>query len=843
MPATNYVRAVYVDPYNYANANDRTYAIEIGRNETTGGSSGNNFIMSLGSSNAIYADGICIAGYASLGSVLNFQRTNSYAIFRNTNGGRMSIIACGDAAGTASLSVGNNTKCGNSGFGVDFTGGYVDILVDNFYMSMDRGQTTGNGQVQSTLGMASGIIDANSAYICYQASGNQTNQNNCVATLTVSNTAVFKVKGTLALGYTTASMGDPSLPGTSYGKINIGPGGTVIANTITVGGTTKASGAATGNGNNIALTSGATLIVSNSIGDTTPNGALGTLSFGGNCTNELFIDGANSNPYVWATNLTTTGVGNTIFIAAVKNISSYPATLHLMVDSSVSAPTFNLRMPPGFIGSGSLLPATVLTPGFTAGIDLVISTNLPKRLVWRGASGLWDNSSKVWLDQATGLMTNFINGDVVAFDDNSGPTIALDTLSSPLLPAVINITNNSLNFVFNGLGSIQSGLFVKQGTMGLEIDAATAVPVVVNQGSLTGSGTIAGASLASGTTMAYAGKIQGSITCAGTATFLNSSTISGQLTVQSGGIVVNDSPNVDLNGLLSVQTGAYMSNTVNGVLDNFLSGSTEATNGTLINNGLLGNSSSFANNLLVNGTFEDLGGAASLTVNALTIAGGGNFIPGGDGIGITTVYKQLGGNFPGAVFCQAGSTTIIKVDAGSSANTMLLDYYHSFGASSSSQTQTGCTLLITNVSATPFSAGQQFRLFQNPGGGNYNSTGTSTNTFPLIEPATPGPGLAWDLRYLWATIGGKNGYLGVVSASALSPQLTNSITTMGTNVVINLAWSADYYGWRLQNQTATNTVGLGTNWTGIAGSWTNTTMVITNNLVTNSSVFYRLVFP
>src|SRR5208337_1902372 len=113
MALTNFVRAVYVDPYNYNNAASRSYAMEIGRNNYGGGSSAADHVVNLGRTNAFYLDSICVAGYASLGGVLQFQTTNSYALFRNTNGGRMSVFATADAAGTTypPAVTGDNTKC------------------------------------------------------------------------------------------------------------------------------------------------------------------------------------------------------------------------------------------------------------------------------------------------------------------------------------------------------------------------------------------------------------------------------------------------------------------------------------------------------------------------------------------------------------------------------------------------------------------------------------------------------------------------------------------------------------------------------------------------------------
>jgi hypothetical protein len=876
MALTNYVRAVYADPYNYTNAASRSYAMEIGRNNYGGGSSAADHVVNMGCTNAFYLDSICVAGYASLGGTLQFQTTNSGALFRNTNGGRMSIFATADAAGTnyGTTVTGDNTKCATPG--VDFSKGYVDMLVDRLYLSMDRGNVTssGKGTSQTAFVLASGIIDANTAIFGYESQTTQTNASSCYATVTVSNTAVLKVNGTLTLGYTAAAASDVSAPVNGYGQLSIGPGGTVIAGNINIGGLTKASGGVSTKGNNITLTSGATLVVSNTMGSADAGGAVGNLSFGGNCTNELFIDGLSMNAaYVYASNLTATATaGSTIYIGGIKNLS-YPATVPLISYHS-GTPSFNVRMPLGFAGSGSLVSTTI---GGNPGFNLVISTNAPKHLVWRGGNGTWDNTSANWLDQNTSLLTTFDNGDIVAFDDNSGSTISLDAGSSPLLPSAINMTNNSLSFVFNGSGSIQgSGAFVKQGTNSLEIDAAAELPVQLNQGSLTGTGTNNGVTLASGTTMSYGGTINGSITCAGTATFLNSSIISGPLTVQNGGIVTNDSPSVDLGGSLSLLSGAFLYNTANGIIDDFTMG-TITNNATLINNGELGNNNIFVNTLTVNGTLEDTG-VGYFQMNTLTIASNGVFIPGGDDIGTTTVWKEGSAGtltsplYPGAVLLQAGSTNIFKVDAGATplTNTMLLAFYQSFGASVSTPAQKGCTLIISNVNvSTPLTAGKYFQLFQNPNSGNVASTGSSTNTFPVIIPVTPGPGLAWDLRYLWGAnpnASGNWGFIGVIAVATNPPVVGMSITPSNSFVTITsyttnnsivttnfatnnvlftyLNWPQTNTGWRLESQLNNPlTIGLSNNWAEVFVSRFTNGMSFTNSLTTNSCSFYRMLSP
>ena len=846
MAMTNSVRAVYVDPFNYTNSLSRSYAMEIGRNETTGGSSGN-YGVSMGLTNSFLMDGLCVAGYASLGGVLNFTTSNSFALFRNTNGGRMSVIALGDAAGSSTQPLlGNNTKCGNTGFGVDFSRSTVDILVDRFYMSLDRGYTTGGGVSQSSMGMTAGTFDANSAFIGYQSSGNQTNQNSCTATLTVTNAAVFKVNGTLALGYTTASIGDPSLPASTKGVINLGPGGTVMASNITVGGTTKAS-----TGNAINLNGGASLIVSNRLADASPNGALGLLNFTvGNNSLTLFINGLTAtNPLVYVTNLTATGTGNKLIIGAVANLS-YPADVALIAGNASGSPALTSASFDGGVvmPAGSGLSGTLgNSPSNTINIHII--NRAASHLVWRGTNVTgtadWDYTTKNWLDQATGILTNYDNPDYVAFDNTPGVATNINLAGATVLtPTAVNMTNSTLLYTFlNGPNQIAGGPALnKYGVGTLEVDGNTTLGVNLNQGVLTGfsPGSVGNVNVAAGAVMNYSGTIGGGLICAGTATAAGG--IAGTLTVQAGGIVTNSGT---VANAFSVATNGLLVNTSLGTLNNIGTGSSGspqvASGGTLINGGAIN-----GDILFVNGTFKDLGGSALSTLTSLTLGAGGVLIPGGDGIGTTTIQSDGVGLFPGAALLTANSTTLIKINAGTAAKTVLAAAHLSFGLSSSQQTQTGCTLLITNTSATPFSAGQTFQIFDNvlsPGIAPYN-TGTSTNTFPIISPATPGAGLSWDLSHLWVpNMSGNSGVIGVVSASSV-PTLTNSFTLLGgSNIVAQFDWPADNLGWRLQTQVNPLTIGLSTNWSGVQGSWTNTTLTITNVINGANCVFYRLIFP
>ena len=826
---TNYVKATYVDPYNYTNVLDRHYALSLGRNESSGGGSGPKIEVYLGYSNVFNVDSICIAGPSSLGSDFRFLNTGSYAKFRNVDGvSRMSMFATADDGGQPP---GDKSKCGGNGPGVDFTKGTVDMLVDRLYMSLDA--TNSNGGYSQTSGFyfGAGIIDANTVILGYQSQGNTTNANTCFANVYVTNTAVLKVNNTLALGYTTAAIQSPTAA--SFGALNIGPGGTVMANNITVGGVTKTSA-----GNIIALKGGASLIVSNGIADATPNGALGTLSFAGaNNSLTLFIDGSKpAIPLVYLTNFTSSGTGNQLIIGGVANISSFPANIPLIagVGPAISASTFDagVIMPPGLHGT------LINSPSNT--INLIVLNRTPNNLLWRGPAGLtgtadWDYTSLNWLDQNTLLMTNYNDPDMVTFDDTPGYATNINLAAGPtaLLPAAINMTNSTLYYtILNSANQIIGGPeFNKQGTGTVEIDANTTCSVVLNQGGLVGfnPGSIGNATIGTNGVMNYGGTIGGNLACYGTAT--SSGAIAGTLTVFGGGIVTNSGTAANP---ITVGSGGLLYNS--GSLANVGVGSAGspqiASGGWLINSGSIG-AIAAGNVLYVSGTFKDFSSSSALTLQSVTVGAGGTFIPGGDGIGTTTINSDGTGTFPGAALLVQGSTSIFKIDPTVPTNTVLNVSRVSYGGSSAQRTQNGCTLSLVNVSASPFAAGQSFKLFDYIG-----NTGSSTNTYPVITPPTPGANLAWDLSQLWVS-----GSIGVVAANS-GPFMTNSFTRNASKntMVVQLSWDPSLMGYRLQTQVNPLTVGLSTNWTSINGSWTNTSVTLTN-VIGTSSVFYRLAFP
>jgi hypothetical protein len=834
---TNIIKAVYADPYNYTNATNRAYALELGNNGNQATSSSAQLLISMGVSNLFELDSLCIAGNGGTTATLNFNTNfaslNPTAYFRNTDGvSRMSTFTIADASSYFTNATGN-TKA-NSFNGVDFADGkgYVNALVDKFIMSRDAPISINGGiTAQSQMELGQGVFDCNTAILGDQAQGNQPQINYCQATLTVSNTAVFVVRTNLELGYETASINDTSDPGSTYGLLNVSLGGTVQANQINVGGVTKTSGLVGSNDghgglNQINLSGGGTLIVSNTIADSTPNGALGLLNFAGNGILELFIDGnkLSTQTNVYVSTVTTTGSGNMIKIGGIANLT-LPAQVPLIQYAS-GTPTLGVTVPSGYSGA-------IINNGAGKTIDVYLTAGAPKTLVWRGyQNSTWDTSTKNWLDLNTGLQTNFANLDVVSFDDMAGIPTSI-SLSGLLIPGAVGMTNSVNNYTFNGPGTTSgSAVLSKSGTGSLDIEATTTLSVNLNGGTLTSGGTINSITSASGTTVNISGTVSAGLTCSGTAT--SSGTISGFLDVKGGGIFTNLNT---LNGPITLETNSFVNN--EGTIQNMFPSGSVATNAFLLNSGQINDGGSVAANngtLTINGTFEDTG-AGSMTLFRLTLAATCTFIPGDGGVGLTTINSDgsaVTGSFPGRLSLAAGSKTLIYVNGTSS--TKVNCGYVDYGPSQNGQAQNGCTFVITNLGSA-YTAGQVFQVVGNQAGGNPFPDGTSTNSFPILVPDKPAPGLAWDLSHLW-----PSGQIGVIVPPTFT--LTNSFARISTNIVSSFSWPQAEFGWALEIQQNTLQVGLSTNWTRIAGSWTNASMNITNTAYTsNNAVFYRLVYP
>jgi hypothetical protein len=281
---------------------------------------------------------------------------------------------------------------------------------------------------------------------------------------------------------------------------------------------------------------------------------------------------------------------------------------------------------------------------------------------------------------------------------------------------------------------------------------------------------------------------------------------------------------------------------------------TVPTNSLIYNAGYLVGSA-----LNINGTLQDTGtgsdpgtfgfygniNSSIVLGNALTINSGGVFIPGGSGIGTTTITENPPGSVvttAGRILLSTGSTNIFKVNLDSGiSNTKIAPNCLSLGPNQNAPAINGGTIVITNTGVTQFSAGQTIQLFQNPysPAGNVGNAGlNATNSYPVIVPATPGPGLRWDMSQLI--------FKGKISVATV-PQiaLANSITLSPSNVVTEFSWDSSYTGGflQVQNTSLSNGLNLNGTWSTVAGSTAVNDIFVTNSISAGSVLFYRFVLP
>jgi hypothetical protein len=809
--------------------------------------------FNLGVSNGIYADSVAIGHGNNVGSgstafgilayplrftptVTNETAPFASAVFRNTNGGRMSLFALGVDCGPGNLGQAAN----NRGM-ADFRGGNVDMLVDQIWLGANR--TNAGPSVKDDQGglyFDWGKINANSIIAGNQLYTNYTQP--IIGYILVGTNGTLNVNSNLALGLTLSNpVGNPSavagfegVAAAVSGQVQINNGGTLRASKITVGQYSS--------NNVVTVNVGGSLVVSNTIADI--NKGLTTLSLDGAQLTFSVLAGI-TNAYVTNLNTTTT--------ASKININSAPAgqSTNVLIVYQAANQTPNIgigTLPAGFNNMQIAVDTVAKT------VSLIISTNQPKNLVWRGgANAQWDHVSLNWQDTNTLAITKFTDGDQAIFDDKPGvPTTisVVDTVNPGQSGNGIVVNNATNQFTFaNGGGLIGSGTLAKNGTNSLEIDCTSSVGVQLNAGILNvnSGGSIANATTLAGTTLnvGSTGAVGGGVTAAGT--LQNSGVIFGGLTLQTGASATSS-------GILSNSVSMQSSTTLNNSGTMTAIGSlTIATNSTLVNSGTIYGSTLTVN---ANGTLIDTvpGSAANSagSINVATLLVNGTFYPGGNGLAIATTkvtdydYSSGSGvgNPNGRVQLGAGSLTVIKVNStNTQPNTKIFSLSQVFGPSGAAKAINGCTLLISNIGPTAFSAGNTFKVF-----GNYindtvigNAGLNTTNCYPIILPTVPGPGLVWDMGQLYAS-----GTIGVIAASSVQITLTNTVTLIsGTNqIVAELSWPVDFIGsgW-LQQQNSTLTNGLGTNWNNVGASDYVNDIFLTNTITPGSSVFYRFVRP
>ena len=790
------------DPYNWTNPAEHQYSMMMGNDSSRSGSTQRHH-QYFGITNYFGMNSICFAGAGvsmdgNGAAEFNPSFSSSYncsAVFRGTNGmnDRMAMFAVADNAG-----VGASTS--SSKAVVDFSGGTVNALVDRLYIAQDR--TNANGATsQGTLTMSAGTIDANTVMIGYQVETNYgTGYDYCQGHLNV-NGGVFKANKLLSLGYTVDPSGSIYQAESGYGQLTIN-GGTVMANKITIGGITDVS-----QDNQINMSAGGTLIVSNTIG--TASQPLNTLNMS-DSTLTLSVNAANTSPYVYVDSLLTSGSANTINIASLTGVTSYPVTIPV-IHYTAAAPNFVVTLPAGLYGY-------VVNDTANSTIDVVVSQTPPASLVWSGAvSGTWDSTT-------AGNWTNnvaFANGDFVTFDDSATATNV--SVSGTVIPGQsasmpgMLITNNVKDYTFSGGEIAGTAKLLKTGAGMMTFNATTKNTVEVGEGTVMGTGTLGLTTVDTNGTLNFSGTING-LTSMGTA--VSSGPINGPVTINAGSFV-NSGTITSAPGYINVGNNCSVTNTSAGIIYAD-TGNWAINSGSIFDN--LGEIDNVAGRLYVNSGATYYGSGNLYDASTDLTLGTGRFeLQNGALMGIgDSVSNSIGtcGIYARFDF-NPGSTIIFDVDMNNAQKNDQINC--------SMLANIRGTIVMNNIGTTPFSAGQSFQLFNFGGVPNDPQTAHLDYKF---EPAAPGIGLQWQAGDNFIT----NGIVSVVSAPSTPPAITSTVS--GNS--LNISWPADHIGWVLQVQTNSLSSGLtSTNWYDVPGSQNTTSQTITVD-PNSPAVFYRL---
>ncbi len=249
-----------------------------------------------------------------------------------------------------------------------------------------------------------------------------------------------------------------------------------------------------------------------------------------------------------------------------------------------------------------------------------------------------------------------------------------------------------------------------------------------------------------------------------------SNALVGPVVLNSGNCVFGGSKNLALSNSVSGNANLVVSNSTGTVL--FLAGTNTYSGNTLVLEGTLAlaGNGSISNSQVITVGSGALLDASQRTGGTLTLASGQTLT--GNGAVKGNVVAGSGSTFePGVGIGTLVLSNNLTLNGGS---TMLIAINKSLSPSNSMAQITGAvtyggTLMITNLGAQAFAAGDSFKLF---------NASSYSGAFASVVPAIPGINLAWNTNTL------SSGVLSVVALPTPSPQIVTTVMS-GNNFIFS----------------------------------------------------------